>query len=243
MDSAKKYHFADAFDGGKGERDSAVLESAQEDWEAQAQAREAAAYERGKAEVHASLEAETLAQVQSMNTQLLALAGEREQLQSVVTQASIELAHLAAVKIADVLVERGPGRLVAETVLNALPLVIGEARIVVRLAEPLVQHIQDRMDEMALEAGFTGKVVLLGDERIAPGDCRIEWANGGIERRADGVKDDIARTIRACLAEHDAASKRGHDSAEDQPGAEDLPSAHMAQEQPPTDEPQMSSPQ
>lgn len=243
MTSAKKYHFADAFDGGKGERDSAVLESAQEDWEADAQARETAAYERGKAEVHASLEAQTLAQVQAMNAQLIALAGEREELQAVMTKASIELAHLSARKIAGVLVERGPGRLVAETVINALPLVIGEARIVVRLAEPLVEHIKSRMDEMALEAGFTGKVVLLGDERIAPGDCRIEWANGGIERRADAVKDDIARTIRACLAQHDAANKRGQAGIE--PGQEnpdDSPADPQTQAQRGPDAQQMSTP-
>lgn len=208
MDAAKKYQFAEAFDGGQGKREDAVLADAQTQWEATAQAREAAAFEKGKAEALASLEAETLAQVQTMNAQLLELAAQRGALQDTMARASVELAHLSALKIADVLIERGPGRLVAETVLHALPLVIGEARIVVRLAEPLVDHIKSRMDDMAMEAGFVGKVVLLGDERIAPGDCRIEWANGGIERRADAIKDDIATAIRACLSEYDGAAAR-----------------------------------
>jgi flagellar assembly protein FliH len=213
MDAAKKYQFAEAFDGGQKKREEAVLADAQAQWEADANAREAAAFENGKAEALASLEAQTLAQVQQINAQLIALASEREALQETMAKASIELAHLSAVKIADVLIERGPGRLVAETVLHALPLVIGEARIVVRLAEPLVEHIKSRMDDMAMEAGFMGKVVLLGDERIAPGDCRIEWANGGIERRADSIKEDIAKTIRACLSEHNGPGQRDEDAA------------------------------
>ncbi|MEM7569221.1 MAG: FliH/SctL family protein [Pseudomonadota bacterium] len=208
MSAAKKYQFAEAFDGGKASETEAALEAAQAEWETAAQQRETAAFEAGKAEALQSLEAQTLAQVEVMKQQLASLAEERAALTQTVSDAAVELAELAALKIADVLIERGPGRLVAETVLNALPLVIGEARIVVRLAEPLVEHIKSRMDEMALEAGFTGKVVLLGDDRIAPGDCRIEWANGGIERRAEEVKADIQTAIKTCLAEHDGASHR-----------------------------------
>lgn len=237
MEAAKKYQFAEAFDGGQTKREEAVLADAQAQWEAQASAREAAAFENGKAEALASLEAQTLAQVQQINAQLIALASEREALQETMAKASIELAHLSAVKIADVLIERGPGRLVAETVLHALPLVIGEARIVVRLAEPLVEHIKSRMDDMAMEAGFMGKVVLLGDERIAPGDCRIEWANGGIERRAGAIKEDIAKTIRACLNDHDGSAQREDDmSAPVQPGPE------TQAEQAPTDTPPNPTP-
>ncbi|MEO0410675.1 MAG: FliH/SctL family protein [Pseudomonadota bacterium] len=208
MSAAKKYQFAEAFDGGQSSETETALAEAQQDWETQAQARETAAFEAGKAEALAALEAQTLAQVQAMNAQLLALAGEREALEKTVSDAAVELAELATFKIADILIERGPGRLVAETVLKALPLVIGEARIVVRLAEALVDHIKSRMDEMALEAGFTGKVVLLGDESIAPGDCRIEWANGGIERRAQQIKHDISAAIQTSLAEHDGVSSR-----------------------------------
>lgn len=215
MSAAKKYQFAEAFDGGKSDATQVALEEAQQTWETEAQAREAAAFDAGKTEALQSLEAQTLAQVQAMNQQLVALAGERAELEETVSKAAVELAELAALKISDVLIERAPGRLVAETVLNALPLVIGEARIVVRLAEPLIDHIKERMDEMALEAGFTGKVVLLGDERIAPGDCRIEWANGGIERRAAQIKDDIRQALAGALAEHDGASARGAD--QDQP--------------------------
>jgi len=210
MVAATKYQFAEAFDGGKENRAEAKLADARAAWEEEAKAREAAAFEAGKADALNSIEQQTLALVQAMNAQLLTLAEQRSTLEKTMAEASVDLATLAATKIADILVERGPGRLVAETVLNALPLVIGEARIVVRLAEPLVDHIKSRMDEMALEAGFTGKVVLLGDERIAPGDCRIEWANGGIQRRAADIKAEIIKTIQSCLADHDGQKNREH---------------------------------
>ncbi|MEM1021391.1 MAG: FliH/SctL family protein [Pseudomonadota bacterium] len=216
MATAKKYQFAQAFDGGTNDRTQVALEEAQAKWEVETQSREATAFEAGKAEALQSLEAQTLAQVQAMNQALLALASEKAALEQVISDAAVELAEIATFKIADILIERAPGRLVAETVLNALPLVIGESRIVVRLAEPLVEHIKSRMDEMALEAGFTGKVILLGDERIAPGDCRIEWANGGIERRAQDIKDDLTAAIKASLNEHDGAADRTEDTHPDE---------------------------
>ncbi|MEM9878964.1 MAG: FliH/SctL family protein [Pseudomonadota bacterium] len=222
MVTATKYQFAEAFDGGQKRREETTLADARAAWEEEAKAIEQAAFERGSAEALAGLEAQTLAQVQAMNAQLVALGEHRAVLVETVSNASVELAQLAAAKISDILIERGPGRLVAETVLNALPLVIGEARIVVRLAEPLIDHIKSRMDEMALEAGFTGTVVLLGDDRIEPGDCRIEWANGGIERRAQDIKDEIAKTIERCLAEHHGEQNRTHsdDEADMPPQAE-----------------------
>ena len=57
-----------------------------------------------------------------------------------------------------------------------------EPRVVVRVADGLLDPLRDRLDDMARATGFEGRLVLLADAAITPGDCRIEWADGGVER-------------------------------------------------------------
>ena len=76
-----------------------------------------------------------------------------------------------------------------------------ESRVAVRLNESQLDHLRHRLDAVAQSAGFEGRFVLLADEAIAPGDCRIEWADGGVERVAARVWTDIeAAVLRAVAA-------------------------------------------
>ena len=56
------------------------------------------------------------------------------------------------------------------------------------------------IDDIARAHGFPGLVVL-GEPSVAVGDCRIEWADGGINRDAglaDGaIGEAVARYISA----------------------------------------------
>jgi flagellar assembly protein FliH len=76
-----------------------------------------------------------------------------------------------------------------------------ESRIVVRLHDRLLDALRADLDTIAQAAGFDGKLVLLAEADIAPGDCRIEWADGGVERVADRIWSDIeAAMMRATAA-------------------------------------------
>jgi flagellar assembly protein FliH len=57
-----------------------------------------------------------------------------------------------------------------------------EPRVVLRVADGLFDAMQQRLGALTGAAGFAGKVVLLADETLGPGDARVEWAEGGAER-------------------------------------------------------------
>lgn len=77
--------------------------------------------------------------------------------------------------------------------------VYDEPRIVVRAEESVLDHIKSRLDDMITAAGFSGKVVLFGDRTLAPGDCRVEWADGGTERDVERLWQDVDDTISRFL--------------------------------------------
>lgn len=75
-----------------------------------------------------------------------------------------------------------------------------EARIAVRLHESQLDDLRNRLDAVAQAAGFGGRIVLLADEEIMPGDCRIEWADGGVERVAERVWSGIEAAVLRSIA-------------------------------------------
>ena len=63
---------------------------------------------------------------------------------------------------------------------------IDEPRVVLRVAQEIYEPLRERLDALAQAAGYAGRIVLLADDAIAPGDARVEWADGGAERNLAG---------------------------------------------------------
>lgn len=63
--------------------------------------------------------------------------------------------------------------------------------LVVRLHEKDASSITETVGKFAREAGFEGRFVVLGEPDFVPGDCRIEWADGGIIRDRHKAEEDI----------------------------------------------------
>jgi flagellar assembly protein FliH len=57
-----------------------------------------------------------------------------------------------------------------------------EPRVVVRIADALLDPLHERLESLATKSAFDGKIVLLADESVSSGDVRVEWADGGVER-------------------------------------------------------------
>lgn len=56
----------------------------------------------------------------------------------------------------------------------------GVPHLVARIHESLVEEVDAALRKMAREAGFEGRIVVIGAEDIPPGDARLEWADGAV---------------------------------------------------------------
>ncbi|NIA69484.1 hypothetical protein HBA54_12860 [Pelagibius litoralis] len=76
-----------------------------------------------------------------------------------------------------------------------------EPRMVVRAADQDLDSLKDHIDTCIARSGFNGKLVFLADNRLSPGDIRVEWADGGAERDQNAIWQEIdgiiARTLGA----------------------------------------------
>lgn len=123
-----------------------------------------------------------------------------------------EAAHAAAVEaqaayVAIVAAKALAGAALAERPLAALENGLRDCLSHARLAPHLVMRVNDGAVEaaeglvkrLAQETGFAGRLVVLGEPDIAPGDGRIEWADGGFviesERLARLVDQAVAQAF------------------------------------------------
>lgn len=64
--------------------------------------------------------------------------------------------------------------------------------LVVRINDQLYDAARHDIERLAKQSGFEGRLVILAEPDIAGGDCRIEWADGGVvlDRAATEAKID-----------------------------------------------------
>lgn len=74
-----------------------------------------------------------------------------------------------------------------------------EPRLVVRVADQEMDDLKAQLDSCIKRSGFNGKLVFLADDRLKPGDVRVEWADGGAERSQAALWQEIDRIIERTL--------------------------------------------
>jgi flagellar assembly protein FliH len=84
--------------------------------------------------------------------------------------------------------------------------------VVVRVNEALYDTARERLEEIARSRGLEARLVVLAEPDIALGDCRIEWADGGVVRDRAATQSAIteaviryvaARTLRSSEPRHE----------------------------------------
>ena len=69
-----------------------------------------------------------------------------------------------------------------------------------RIAEPIYEIAHKRLDEIARLHGFEGRLVVLAEPGMALGDCRIEWADGGLARDRAATEAAIGEAVDRYVA-------------------------------------------
>ena len=75
----------------------------------------------------------------------------------------------------------------------------GVPHLVLRVNDGLVEPVQTRVQAMARERGYEGRLVVMGDPDIAPGDGRIEWADGGVVRDQARIEAAVDQALQGSL--------------------------------------------
>ena len=119
------------------------------------------------------------------------LTAAREADRFVVEKEATKLAVVVARKLAARLVATEPLTEIRSLMADCLGPLRKAPHLVLRLAAEDAEKIRPEVERLARETGFDGRLVILGDPDTQRGDCRIEWADGGIVREAGALAASI----------------------------------------------------
>ena len=77
--------------------------------------------------------------------------------------------------------------------------------LVVRINEQLYEAARERIERLAKQSGFEGRLVILAEPDIVTGDCRIEWADGGVVLERAAIEAKINELVGRYIASRDQA--------------------------------------
>ncbi|MGM0560789.1 MAG: hypothetical protein ACQETX_06960, partial [Pseudomonadota bacterium] len=104
------------------------------------------------------------------------------------------------------LVERQGDQEVRGLLEDSLTRLMEEPRVVIRVHDSQLDALRGQMEQIKDESGYEGKTVLLADQDVRPGDIRIEWADGGVERDSERSWQEIGKLIEHTLVPQAEAS-------------------------------------
>ena len=166
---------------------------------------ETAAHRRGFAEGQSETEAQsnrrTALALEQIAASLAVAARELHAIETRLECEAVEVAVAVAKKLAPALIEREPFAEISALAGECFRQLVTSPHVVVRLNDALYAAAKEKLDDIARGANYQGRLVVLAEPDIALGDCRIEWADGGINRdrnATDGaIGEAVGRYLRA----------------------------------------------
>lgn len=110
---------------------------------------------------------------------------------------AIAFARLFARKLAGRMMEVIPVQAVEATARAIFSDLRGSPHVAVRVAPALVDACKTRIGALMRENGIEAKLFVFPDPDIPAGDCRIEWADGGIVRERAKLETMLDQAVNA----------------------------------------------
>ncbi len=118
---------------------------------------------------------------------------------------AVDVAVAVARKLCGELIAREPLGEVTALVRDCFSQLVSTPHLVVRINESLYEAAHERIEKLARQSGFEGRLVILAEPEIETGDCRIEWADGGVVLEREAIDAKINELVGRYIASRNQA--------------------------------------
>jgi flagellar assembly protein FliH len=143
---------------------------------------ESQAYRKGFAAGEQQAQAQGAAALGIIADSMARLNGALATIEARLETEAVHVAVAVAGKLAPELIAREPFAEISALATESFSHLVKAPHVAVHIAADIYETAKSKLDEIAQARGFDGRLVVLSDPAMAPGDCRIEWADGGIAR-------------------------------------------------------------
>jgi flagellar assembly protein FliH len=164
---------------------------------------------KGKADATAQNERQTAAALTAIGTHFAKIDGEMQVVAGQLRETVIELSLAMVRRLFPEFARQHGLEEVKELLGRSLDTLRTEPRFTVKVAADQAEVLGGEVDALARSRGFEGRIAVTADESLKPGDCRIEWSQGGMIRSADEIWKAIEAAMEQALISNEDASAPG----------------------------------
>jgi flagellar assembly protein FliH len=121
---------------------------------------------------------------------------------------AVDVAVAVARKLCNELISGEPLAEITALVSDCFSHLVSTPHLVVRINDSLYEAAREKIERQAAQSGFEGRLVILAEPEIATGDCRIEWADGGVVLERSAIEFKINELVGRYMASRDQAGLR-----------------------------------
>ncbi|WPO43344.1 FliH/SctL family protein [Tardiphaga sp. 42S5] len=118
---------------------------------------------------------------------------------------AVDVAVSVARKLCSELIAVEPLTEVMALVHDCFKNLVSTPHLVVRINDQLYDEARERIEKQAKQSGFAGRLVILAEPDIENGDCKIEWADGGVVLERATIDAKINELVGRYMASRNQA--------------------------------------
>jgi flagellar assembly protein FliH len=175
--------------------------------EAEARGR-SSGYAAGQADANAETARRNAMAMEAIARTLNGIAAHLGQTEARIEAEAVDIAVAVARKLCAELTSREPLAELTALVTDCLRHLVSTPHLVVRINDALYDSARQQIEGLARQSGFEGRLVILSDPDIAHGDCKLEWADGGVTSNRAATEAKISELVGRYIGERSDAVLR-----------------------------------
>jgi flagellar assembly protein FliH len=164
-------------------------------------------YEAGQREAKAESDRRTALALEEIKLGMQNVAARFSGIETRMETEAVEVAVAVARKLCSELIAGEPLAEVTGLVSDCFSHLVATPHLVVRIHDSLYEAARERIERLAKQSGFEGRLVILAEPGIETGDCKIEWADGGVVLERSAIEAKISELVGRYMASRNRAER------------------------------------
>ncbi|MEN3287534.1 MAG: flagellar assembly protein FliH [Bradyrhizobium sp.] len=163
-------------------------------------------YDAGQREAKAESDRRTALALEEIGVGIRGIAARYDGIESRMETEAVDVAVAVARKLCSELIAAEPLGEITGLVGDCFSHVVSTPHLVVRINDALYEAARERIERQAKQSGFEGRLVILAEPDIETGDCRIEWADGGVVLERAAIEAKINELVGRYITSRNQAA-------------------------------------
>lgn len=157
-------------------------------------------FEQGQAQTRGEQNEHIARALTTMAEQMSRLDAQLNAIEARLESEAVQVAFSVARKLAPELIAREPFAEIEVLAADCFRQLVSTPQITVFIGADIYDSAKAKLEEIAHTRGLEARLNILSDAAMAPGNCRIEWAEGGVVRDHGATLKAIEEAVNRYIA-------------------------------------------